>query len=90
MAYADVPDLIQDLRERDAIAGAIIAFMDQIDDDCDLEETAPERFGAGFVPGHGEDDEGAQCDDEGVPDDNGLADPDGLLEQRPEGRFAYG
>ena len=54
-------------RRLDAIAGAIVAFMDQIDGDPDLEEQC--------------EDEGAQCDDEGEHDDNGIADQDGLEEQ---------
>lgn len=55
-------------RRLDAIAGAIVAFMDQIDGDPDLEEQC--------------EDEGAQCDDEGERNDNGLADSDGEAEQR--------
>ena len=55
-------------RRLDAIAGAIVAFMDEIDGDPDVEEQC--------------EDEGAQCDDEGAPDDNGLADSDGEAEQR--------
>ncbi len=54
-------------RRLDAIAGAIVAFMDQIDGDPDLEELS--------------EDEGAQCDDEGEPNDHGIADADGLEEQ---------
>jgi hypothetical protein len=54
-------------RPLDAIAGAIVAFIDEIDGDPDVEEQC--------------EDEGAQCDDEGEPDDNGLADFDGEAEQ---------
>jgi hypothetical protein len=54
-------------RRLDAIAGAIVAFMDQIDGDPDLEEQC--------------EDEGSQCDDEGDFGDNGIADPDGQAEQ---------
>lgn len=60
-------------RRLDAIASAIVGFIDQIDCDPDLED--------------GDDleavceDEGAQCDDEGVPNDNGFADADGIIEQ---------
>lgn len=54
-------------RRLDAIAGAIVAFMDQIDGDPDLEEQC--------------EDEDAQCDDEGERDDNGIADFDGEAEQ---------
>lgn len=54
-------------RRLDAIAGAIVAFMDEIDGDPDLEEQC--------------EDEGGQCDDEGMPDDNGIADFDGEAEQ---------
>lgn len=55
-------------RKLDAIAGAIVAFMDQLDGDSDLEEQC--------------EDEGAQCDDEGEPNDHGISDVDGLAEQR--------
>lgn len=55
-------------RRLDAIAGAIVAFMDQVDGDCEDEGAQCE-------------DEGAQCDDEGERDDNGIADQDGLEEQ---------
>lgn len=54
-------------RRLDAIAGAIVAFMDEIDGDPDLEELC--------------EDEGAQCEDEGCADDNGMADADGAVEQ---------
>jgi hypothetical protein len=54
-------------RRLDAIAGAIVAFIDQIDGDPDLEEQC--------------EDEGAQCDDEGDFGDNGIADSDGQAEQ---------
>jgi hypothetical protein len=54
-------------RRLDAIAGAIVAFMDQIDGDPDIEEQC--------------EDEGAQCEDEGERDDNGIADFDGEAEQ---------
>lgn len=68
-------------RRLDAIAGAIVGFIDQIDGDPDLED--------------GDDleavceDEGAQCDDEGEPNDNGLADADGMTEQYMR-RLLYG
>lgn len=68
-------------RRLDAIAGAIVGFIDQIDGDPDLED--------------GDDleavceDEGAQCDDEGEPNDNGLADADGMTEQYMR-RHLYG
>lgn len=68
-------------RRLDAIAGAIIAFMDQLDGDCDLED--------GFDREAVCEDEGAQCDDEGAPDDNGLGDSDGLAEQL-SGRHLHG
>ncbi|SFC42130.1 hypothetical protein SAMN05428997_106245 [Bosea sp. CRIB-10] len=55
-------------RRLDAIAGSIIAFMDQFDGDCEDEGAQCE-------------DEGGQCDDEGEPDDNGIADFDGEAEQ---------
>ena len=55
-------------RRLDAIAGAIVAFMDQVDGDCEDEGAQCE-------------DEGAQCDDEGEPDDNGIADSDDQAEQ---------
>jgi hypothetical protein len=61
-------------RRLDAIAGAVIAFMDSIDGDEDLEETSEDE-------GAQCEDEGAQCDDEGSQDDNGLGDTDGAAEQ---------
>lgn len=62
-------------RRLDAIAGAIVAFMDQLDGDSDLEEQC--------------EDEGAQCEDEGEPNDHGISDADGLAEQRGYQHF-YG
>lgn len=64
-------------RRLDAIAGAIVAFMDQLDGDTDLED--------GYDLEAACEDEGAQCDDEGVPDDSGLADLDGMSEQGFDG-----
>lgn len=72
-------------RRLDAIAGAIVGFIDQIDGDPDLEDGDDLELVC--------EDEGAQCDDEGVPNDNGLADAAGMAEQRVRlrlcgGRFA--
>ncbi|HEV7339039.1 MAG TPA: hypothetical protein VGO06_23910 [Bosea sp. (in: a-proteobacteria)] len=64
-------------RRLDAIAGAIVGFLDQIDGDSDFEESGDLETVC--------EDEGAQCDDEGVPDDNGLADLDGMSEQGFDG-----
>ncbi|HEV2508658.1 hypothetical protein [Bosea sp. (in: a-proteobacteria)] len=63
-------------RRLDAIAGGIVAFMDQLDGDCEDEGAQCE-------------DEGAQCDDEGERDDNGIADSDGQAEQWG-GQHRYG
>ena len=60
-------------RKLDAIAGAIVAFMDQLDGDSDLEDGADQEAVC--------EDEGAQCDDEGERNDNGLADSDGQAER---------
>ena len=68
-------------RRLDAIAGAIVGFIDQIDGDPDLEDGDDLEFIC--------EDEGAQCDDEGVPNDNGLADAAGMAEQRLRWRL-YG
>lgn len=64
-------------RRLDAIAGAIVGFIDQIDDDTDLEDGGDLELVC--------EDEGAQCDDEGEPSDNGVGDADGLSEQGWDG-----
>lgn len=64
-------------RRLDAIAGAIVGFIDQIDGDPDLEDGDDLELVC--------EDEGAQCGDEGEPNDNGLGDPDGLSEQGFDG-----
>lgn len=68
-------------RRLDAIAGAIVGFIDQIDGDPDLEDGDDLELVC--------EDEGAQCDDEGVPNDNGFADADGMTEQYMR-RHLYG
>ncbi|MGW9331609.1 hypothetical protein [Bosea sp. NPDC055594] len=69
-------------RRLDAIAGAIVAFMDQLDGDTDLEDGGDLELVC--------EDEGAQCDDEGAPNDNGLADLDGMAEQRAQPHLCGG
>ena len=61
------------MRERlDATIEALIALADALDGDTDLEEQHDQEEVC--------EDEGAQCDDEGVLD-SGIADGDGLCEQ---------
>lgn len=69
-------------RRLDAIAGAIVSFIDQIDGDTDLEDGGDLEL---VCEG-----EGAQCDDEGAPNDNGLADLDGMAEQRAQPHLCGG
>jgi hypothetical protein len=73
------------MRQRlDAVIAALIGVADAIDGDCDIEPNLTGSPSPG-VPDECEaacEDEGAQCDDEGVPHDNGLGDAEGAAEQR--------
>lgn len=62
-------------RRLDAIAGALVGFIDQIDGDTDLEDGGDLEL---------------VCDDEGAPNDNGLADLDGMAEQRAQPHLCGG
>ncbi|MCR4524628.1 hypothetical protein [Bosea sp. 47.2.35] len=56
-----------------AVIEALIAVLDELDGDCDLEDGADQEIVC--------EDEGGQCDDEGERDDNGLGDEGGRAEQ---------
>jgi hypothetical protein len=60
-------------RRLGAVVEALVAVLDALDGDCDLEDAADQEAAC--------EDEGAQCDDEGERDDNGLGDEDGRAEQ---------
>lgn len=72
------------MRQRlDVVIAALIGVADAIDGDCDIEPNLSGSPSPG-IPDECEDcseDEGSQCDDEGVPDDDGLGDATGAAEQ---------
>ena len=64
-----------------AVVEALIAVLDELDGDCDLEDSADQEIVC--------EDEGAQCEDEGERDDNGLGDADGRAEQLSGTQYSW-
>ena len=59
----------------------LIAVLDALDGDADLEATAPDRFGRGFVVCLADDHEDGHDAEDDHAERFGLADTDALLEQ---------